>query len=139
MSIERTDFNNTESAGWSEFIFENNVGKVSDKVNPESKWQATLLQKKILESNYDCRANFIPRSELKEETGSWQLNDSLKKKLISEGGEAIVIMEEIEGLEVVARVQVFDPLVFTKNDEIIYNIQLSKGKKNKQTRCLYFL
>ena len=135
LSIERTDFNNTDSAGWSEFIFENNVGKV----HPESKWQATLLQKKILESNYDCRANFIPRSELKEETGSWQLNDSLKKKLISKGGEAIVIMEEIEGLEVVARVQVFDPLVFTKNEEIIYNIQLSKGKKNKQTHCLYFL
>jgi hypothetical protein len=125
LSIERTDFKNTESAGWGEFILENNVGKVTD-VNPESKWPATFLQKKILENHYDCRDTFIQRSDLKEETGTWQNDASLE--IVSRGGEAIIFIDEIEDVKFVARVQVFDPFVFTNDDELIYDVFYSKGK-----------
>jgi hypothetical protein len=84
------DFENIESAGWGEFILENNEGKVTN-VNPESKWPATLLQ-----------------------------------KMLSIGGEAILFIEKIEDVELVARVQVFDPLVFTNDDELFYDVHYSK-------------
>ena len=59
------------------------------------------------------------------------MSDELKGKMISQGGEAIVLEESFEGLKVAVRVQVFDPFLFTKNlqnEDISFEIHLSKGK-----------
>ena len=51
---------------------------------------------------------------MKEETGEWILGQSLQQKMISAGGEAIVLKENFGELEVAVRVQAFDSALFTE-------------------------
>ena len=64
------------------------------------------------------------------------MSDELKAKTISQGGEAIVLEENFDGLDVAVRVQVFDPFLFTeelKNEDVSFEIHCSKGRTHFQT------
>ena len=72
----------------------------------------------------------ISRWEIKEESGKWDLPGEIETKLISEGGEALVISEQFGNLETAVRVQVFDPFLFTDGfgaDSFSLSVNLSKG------------
>jgi len=58
--------------------------------------------------------HFIERSEIKEESGNWKLENELKGELISEGGEAVVLSQKFGKDEMAVRIQIFDPFLFTK-------------------------
>ena len=128
LSVERHEFEKYWNANWEEIVFENGEGKFC--VNgEEEKWAITAFQKTILEKNPSFKSRKIARSELKEETGEWILDQSFKS--ISEGGEAIVLEEKFGELEVAVRVQAFDSGIFTKKDEgLKFEIHLSRGKNN---------
>ncbi|CBY38949.1 unnamed protein product [Oikopleura dioica] len=49
-----------------------------------------------------------------EETGTWNLKNELKEKLLSEGGEAIVLNKNFGENLIALRIAVFDPFLFTK-------------------------
>ncbi|CBY40980.1 unnamed protein product [Oikopleura dioica] len=73
-----------------------------------------LQSKKKKFQNPSLSDVFIERYEIKEESGEWKLDNQLKGKLISEGGEALVFSEKFGGHEMAVRVQIFDPILFTK-------------------------
>ncbi|CBY15266.1 unnamed protein product [Oikopleura dioica] len=90
-------------------------------------FKATSVQKTILCRNPSLSDVFIGRSEIKEESGEWKLDNQLKRKLISEGGEALVFSEKFGGNEMAVRVQIFDPILFTKKlgaDQIKFKTHL---------------
>jgi len=49
-----------------------------------------------------------------EETGKWNLKNELKEKILSEGGEAIVLNQQFGENLAAVRIAVFDPFLFTK-------------------------
>ncbi|CBY35032.1 unnamed protein product [Oikopleura dioica] len=118
-SVERHEFGDDVSrhhvTDWRFFKF---VGKKSllfdEKKKMLKEFKATTVQKKILRRNPSLLDVFIGRSEIKEENGEWKLDNQLKGKLISEGGEALVFSEKFGGHEMAVRVQIFDPILFTK-------------------------
>ena len=91
-------------------------------------FEMTAIQKEILAAEPALRNNLISRWEIKEESGEWELPDEIKGKLISEGGEALVISELFGNLEAAVRVQAFDPFLFTDGfgaDSFSWRINLS--------------
>ena len=73
----------------------------------------------------------INRNEIKEETGFWKLNDELKSKIISEGGEAVIFLEKFGNLEAAVRIHIFDAFLFTTNfgaNELKWKTNLISGK-----------
>ena len=133
LSVESLEFDNKDSAGWDEVIFENEGGKINSvddwggKIS--ERWSVTSLQKKILASNNDFERRKIKRSELKEENGRWFVDSNLCAKVISTGGEAIVLKDQFGDLEVAVRVQVFDTALFTKKEKVLrFDIHLSQGR-----------
>ena len=133
LSVERMDFEDNHCAVWTDVIFENGEGKITyDRYGEKAikTWKISPFQKKILDTNDDFEGRNIRRSELKEENGQWYLDPHLCKRMISSGGEAIVLKEQFEQLEAAVRVQLFDPAIFTKNNNMLdFKIHLSKGKK----------
>ena len=56
---------------------------------------------------------FIGRFEIKEESGEWKFGNELKRKLLSEGGEAIVLKWIFGRVEMAVRIHLFDAYLFT--------------------------
>jgi len=77
------------------------------------KFKITSFQKKIIRRNPSLENVLIGRNEIKEETGFWKLKDELKRKKISEGGEAVIFTEKFGNLEAVVRIYIFDSFLFT--------------------------
>ena len=132
-AVERTEFSDDDNATYWQYcefgaikatIYHQFKGKLED-------FEMTAIQKEILAAEPALRNNLISRWEIKEERGEWELPDEIKGKLISEGGEALVISELFGNLEAAVRVQVFDPFLFTDGfaaDSFSWRIHLSKGR-----------
>jgi len=142
-SVERHEFGDDVSrhhvTDWRFFKF---VGKKSllfdEKKKMLKEFKATTVQKKILRRNPSLLDVFIGRSEIKEENGEWKLDNQVKGKLISEGGEALVFSEKFGGHEMAVRVQIFDPILFTKKlgaDQITLKTHLISGELNPAIRA----
>ena len=132
-SVERLNFNDDRYAGWWKFVKfdKEGCGTIFRKNRKLEEFEQTEFQKVILENGPSFIDKEIGRWEIKEESGDWQLDDNLEKKVLSQGGEAIVLAENFDELETVVRVQVFDPFLFTEKFEefgYIYEIHLSRGK-----------
>ena len=109
LAVERRQFKDDDVARWTEVVFDAGKGEVQVSWGSED-WNISTFEKKILDANPGLLRR-IERTELKEENGEWQLGSM---KIISSGGEAVVLEETIGGLEVAVRVQCFDPFLFTK-------------------------
>ena len=84
----------------------------------------------ILKSNANVKNVMIARSEIREESGEWDIPTELQTKMISEGGEALVFSEEFGNLKTAVRLQIFDPFLFTKDfgvDSISWEIHFERG------------
>ena len=84
---------------------------------------------------------FLGRSEIKEETGFWKLNDELKNKIISEGGEAVIFLEKFGNLEAAVRIHLFDAFLFTTNfgaNELKWKSNLISGNFFFEELFLFF-
>jgi hypothetical protein len=115
-SVERHEFGNRWTAVyWQFFKFVGNNGILFDgDKNELEKFDASSFQKKILRQNLSLKNVLIGRSEIKEENGNWKFDDELKGKLISEGGEAVVLKWAFGKQEMAVRIQCFDPFLFSK-------------------------
>ena len=96
-SVERQEFGRDWIArDWRFCKFVGKEGIIVDDKKEENcyfeKFKITSFQKKILRRNPRLENVFLGRSEIKEETGFWKLNDELEKQKISEGGEAVIDM-----------------------------------------------
>ena len=90
------------------------------------------MLKKISNPGPDLNGKWIKKLELKAEEGEWEDVDGF----ISAGGEAIVVKQDLEGLEVAVRVQVFDPKLFTEEkafENFEFVIHLAKGLRVEKT------
>ena len=100
-SVERHEFGYDDNAIiWRFCKFVGNKGIIFDEDKKQLKkgeFKATSLQKKILRKNPSLKDIFIGRFEIKEENGSWKLDNELKERIISAGGEAIVFRQEFLG------------------------------------------
>ncbi|CBY13560.1 unnamed protein product [Oikopleura dioica] len=114
-SVERQKFINDRNAqDWKFFTFDKNKGVIFDHNNiPRESFKTTSFQKRILREDPSLE-KIISRSEIREEAGKWHLTDELKMKIISEGGEAVIISENIGMVEYAVRIHAFDPFLFTK-------------------------
>ncbi|CBY31702.1 unnamed protein product [Oikopleura dioica] len=114
-SVERHEFvNDGNPAIWQFCKFVGKTGIIFDDERQElEQFKITSFQKKILRRNPSLENVFLGRSEIKEENGFWKLNDELKRKRISEGGEALIILEQFGKLKAAVRIHVFDTFLFT--------------------------
>ena len=95
-SVERHEFEDKWNAvtwRFCKFVGKNGI-VYNDKKYKLEKFKITSFQKKILRRNPSLKNVFLGRSEIKEETGFWKLNNELKNKRISEGGEALIFLEK---------------------------------------------
>ena len=131
-SIERREFRNYYNAvGWRFCKFIGKIGIIfNDEKKELEKFKLTSFQKKILRRNPSLKNVFLGRSEIKEETGFWKLNAELKNNIISEGGEAVILLEKFGNLEAAVRIHVFDAFLFTTNfgaNELKWKTNLISG------------
>jgi len=130
-SVERHEFGgywNAENWRFCKFVGKNRIIFDDDK---EEKFKITSFQKKILRRNPSLKNVFLGRSEIKEETGFWKLNAELKNNIISEGGEAVILLEKFGNLEAAVRIHVFDAFLFTTNfgaNQLKWKTNLISGK-----------
>ena len=132
-SVERHEFgDNFIAKEWRFCKFVGKNGIIFDDNKKEiEKFKLTSFQKKILRQNPSLKNVFLGRSEIKEETGFWKLNDELKNKIISEGGEAIIFLEKFGNLKAAVRIHIFDAFLFTSNfgaKKIKWKTNLFSGK-----------
>jgi len=95
------------------------------------KIKLTDLQKNILKTNGALKNEMINRSEIKEENGKWELPAEMIERVISEGGEALVLSRAFGDFETAVRVQIFDPFLFAKNfglSSLFCKIHFEKGR-----------
>ena len=114
LAVERRQFKDNRMGEWTDVVFDAGKGKVTADTMfgiLSEDWNISTFEKKILDANPGGLLRRIERTELKEENGEWQLGSM---KILSSGGEAVVLEETIGGLEVAVRIQCFDPLLFTK-------------------------
>ena len=112
------------------FVGKNGILFNDDKKELE-KFKLTSFQKKILRRNPTLENVFLGRFEIKEETGFWKLNNELKNKIISKGGEAIIFLEKFGNLKTAVRIHIFDAFLFTTNfgaNELKWKTNLISGK-----------
>ena len=125
LAVERREFKQSYMAKWTKVVFDDAKGEVR-----KDDWDISSFEKQILDANKDFRRN-INRAELNEENGEWK-TASMKSnglKIISAGGEAVVLEETIKGMEVAVRVQCFDPFLFTRGiEEYEFEWHLSGGE-----------
>jgi len=117
---------------WRFFNFVGNKGFLFDGDEKQlTEFKATSFQKKILLRTQALSDILIGRSEIKEETGEWKLDKTLKEKKISEGGEALILNQKFGETVMAVRVHAFDPFLFTKKscaDKIKWKTHLISGK-----------
>jgi len=131
-SVERHEFEDKWNADkWRFCKFVGKEGIIfNDEKEELEKIKITSFQKKILRRNPSLENVFIGRSEIMEESGEWKLNDELKNKIISEGGEAIIFLEKFGNLEAAVRIHIFDAFLFTSNfgaNELKWKTNLISG------------
>ena len=131
-AVERNTFREDWNAWrWQYCQFDGDKGTIFDRHQDEmEEFELNETQKEIIFSEPTFLKKKISRWEIKEEKENWELTDEIKKKIISEGGEALVFSEQFGNIETAIRVQVFDPFLFTDQfgyDEIDFEINLSKG------------
>jgi len=142
-SVERREFGNDETAvkwRFCKFVGKNGI-IFDDKKYKLEKFKITSFQKKILRRNPSFKNVFFGRSEIKEENGFWKLNNELKNKIISEGGEALIFLEKFGNLEAAVRIHLFDAFLFTTNfgaNELKWKTNLISGKFIFRELILYF-
>ena len=132
-SVERQEFENKWNADkWRFCKFVGKEGIIVDDEKKElEKFKITSFQKKILRRNPSLENVFLGRSEIKEENAFWKFNDELKRKRISEGGEALVFLEKFGKFEAAVRIHLFDTFLFTANfgsNEVKWKTHLISGK-----------
>ena len=134
-SIERKNFTIDEYAQyWREVTFDNGKCRVRAKNLLIDESELTLLQAMTIKSNPHLHGTLIQRAELRAERGSWRLSAPLTSKVISEGGEALVLSQTIAGYEIAVRVHAFDPFLFTDKEKlqnITIAMHLSSGNNSK--------
>ena len=132
-SVERMTFEeDVYAATWEYVRFGEEQAEIfyKNKVRHQ-KIKLTEFQIMILKSNQNLKNKLISRSEIREESGEWEISADLKKKLLSEGGEALVFSEFIGDFETVVRLHIFEPFLFTKSfalDSLSWKINFEKGK-----------
>ena len=132
LSVERMTFEKDVYAAWWEYVqFGENELEIFCKFKiSRQKLKLTKFQKIILEFNLNLKNVMISRSEIKEETGEWEIEDELKNKLLSSGGEALVFSQLFGNFETAVRLQIFEPFLFTNFfgfDTLTWKIHLEKG------------
>jgi len=138
-SVERQEFGKDENAEkWQYFKFVGNKGilyyycSINDYKMELGEFNATSFQKNILHEHPSLSDIFISRrSDIKEENGKWELENALKERIISEGGEATIFSEKFGKVEMAVRIQIFDPFLFTKkfvHEMIKWKTYLISGK-----------
>jgi len=132
-SVERSEFEDkNNSIFWRFCKFVGKKGIIFDEDQKRlEEFEATSFQKKILDRNPNLSNVFIGRSEIKEENGKWKLENELKGRIISEGGEAIVFCEKFGKIEMAVRIQIFDPFLFSQKfgaDLIKFKTHLISGE-----------
>ena len=130
-SVERMTFEKDWYAVvWEYARFGDEEVEIFYKNQSLQKIKHTDFQKMILKSNANLKNAMISRSEIKEENGEWDISTELQTNLISEGGEALVCLEEFGSLKTAVRLQIFDPFLFTKNfglDSLSLKTHFEKG------------
>jgi len=132
-SVERHEFDDDDKAiDWRFCKFDEDHGFIFCKDKTQlKKFKATYFQKKILRRDPSLKNVFLGRSEIKEENGFWKFNDELKRKRISEGGEALIFLEKFGKFEAAVRIHLFDAFLFTANfgaNEMKWKTHLISGK-----------
>ena len=132
-SVERHEFGDDDNAEYWRFCkFDGTNGTIFDKDKDKlENFKLTSFQKRILRKNPDLKNVFLGRFEINEENGEWNLNDELERKIISEGGEALIFSQKFGNYEVAVRIQVFDSFLFTPKlgvDKIKWKTHLISGK-----------
>ena len=142
-SVERREFGDDWFArNWRFCKFVGKNGIIFNEWKKElEKFKITSFQKKILRRNPTLENVFLGRSEIKEESGFWKLNDELKNKIISEGGEAIIFLEKFGNLKAAVRIHLFDTFLFTTNfgaNELKWKTNLISGNFFFEELFLFF-
>jgi hypothetical protein len=131
LSVERMTFEKDRYAVWWKYVqFGEDKLEIFGKFGFLQKIKLTKFQKMILNSNSNLKNVIISRSEIRVENGEWEIEAELKKKLLSQGGEALVFSEKFGNLETAVRLQIFDSSLFTKVfglDSISWKIHFEKG------------
>ena len=94
-----------------------------------------------MKSDSSLKYQLFCRSKIKQETGKWNIPADLQSKKISSGGEALIFSERFEDLETAVRVQIFDPLLFTKDfgfDSLTWKIHFQKGNSFSKVNFKFF-
>jgi len=115
LSVERMEFNDDHIAStWKNVVFNNGrVALYDDNEKLLETLDMYCLQKEIIRDNPNLQGTRLSRYDIKEEYGKWRLADELQSKLISAGGEAIILQEKFDVMEMAVRIHVFDPFLFT--------------------------
>ena len=134
-SVERMEFKSDWNAEWWQYVqFGDEEAAIFNKHQTFEKLKLTKFQKIILKSDPSLKNQFLGRSEIKPETGKWEIPAELESRNISEGGEAIVFSDDFGDEKAVVRVHLFDPFLFTKDfglDSLSWKIHFEKGQLQK--------
>ena len=126
LAVDRRKFEKDLMGGWTEVTFEDGKGEVTREDGYSEEFEISEFERKILDKNQNPKITKLEKSALTQENGEWTLDCSLKE--ISQGGEAVVLKETIEKLEVAVRVACFDSALFVGNmDDCSFEWHLSKG------------
>ena len=135
LSVERMKFKSDWNAEWWQYVqFGDEEAAIFNKHQTFEKLKLTKFQKTILKSDPSLKNQFLGRSEIKPETGKWEIPAELESRNISEGGEAIVFSDDFGDEKAVVRVHLFDPFLFTKDfglDSLSWKIHFEKGQIQK--------
>jgi len=131
-SVERMKFEDDRYALFWEYVrFGEEEAEIFEKDKRSiQKLKLTEFQKMILESDSSLKNQLFGLSEIKPETGKWEISADLEKRKISEGGEAIVFSDDFGDKKAVVRVHIFDPFLFSKEfrlDSLSWKIHFEKG------------
>jgi hypothetical protein len=137
LSVDRAYFKNDEGAGWTRVKFEKETGHVEFNTG-QTEFGITPFQKKLLSEMKGFKDNdWIQKSKLKEETGTWKHTDVNSKSTIHIGGEAIITRETIGNVDYAVRVQAFDTAIFTSkygNGDLVYEKRFPTGKMRNKSK-----
>ena len=133
LSIERMLLVENDYANrWQRLRISEDYGEIFDEqFSRIQKIKTTEFQRLLLRYDAALKNHLISRSDVSEENGNWHIPAELLPKIISEGGEALVLSEEFGSLKTAVRVQIFDPFLFTKDfgvDSISWKIHMRESQ-----------
>ena len=134
LSVERMKFDDDHiAATWKDAVLNNRKVVLYDRNGKSLETSdMTYFQKEIIKKNPELINQKLSRYDIKEEYGKWELAQDMESKMISSGGEAIILEEQFGDLKVAVRVHVFDPFLFTDADTLQQaKIHFAKGMTRK--------